>query len=240
MLPEPVARPALLPWSVGWRWAVPLLLLAALFIAFQFFDLGHGLSFQALKARRQSWQTFAQAQPVAAFALLFVTYVLATSLSLPGAGTVLTLAAGALFGLGWGVLLVSFASSLGALGAFLSARYLLRDRVQSRFGAWLGPLNDGLRRDGVWTLLCLRLVPLVPYFVVNLLAGLTALPAWRYYWATQLGMLAGTVVYVNAGTQLAALSTPADVLSPALLGSLLLLGLLPLLARVAIGHRRRR
>jgi uncharacterized membrane protein YdjX (TVP38/TMEM64 family) len=160
--------------------------------------------------------------------------VAAAALSIPGA-LILTLAAGAMFGLGWGLLLVSFASSLGALLAFLVARYLLRDAIQARFGKSLAPINEGVAKDGTFYLLTLRLVPVFPFWLINLLMGLTPMGAGRFYLVSQLGMLAGTAVYVNAGTQLAAIQSPGDILSPGLLGSFVLLGLFPLLAKAGVG-----
>jgi uncharacterized membrane protein YdjX (TVP38/TMEM64 family)/thioredoxin reductase len=166
-------------------------------------------------------------------------YVLAAAVSIPGA-VILTLAAGAIFGVGLGLLVVSFASSIGALLAFLVARYLLRDLVQARFGKRLAPINEGMRRDGTFYLLTLRLVPVFPFWLINLLSGLTPISALRFYVVSQLGMLPGTLVYVNAGTQLAAIQRPGDVFSPALLGSFVLLGLFPLLAKWIVGGLQRR
>jgi pyruvate/2-oxoglutarate dehydrogenase complex dihydrolipoamide dehydrogenase (E3) component/uncharacterized membrane protein YdjX (TVP38/TMEM64 family) len=161
------------------------------------------------------------------------------AMSLPGA-TIFTLAGGAAFGFWLGLLLASFASSIGATLAFLVARHLLRDSVQARFGKQLAPINEGMARDGWLYLLTLRLVPLFPFFVVNLLVALTPIAAARFYWVSQVGMFAGTMVYVNAGTQLASLGSVRDVLSPALLGSFVLLGLFPLLAKAVVGALQRR
>jgi pyruvate/2-oxoglutarate dehydrogenase complex dihydrolipoamide dehydrogenase (E3) component/uncharacterized membrane protein YdjX (TVP38/TMEM64 family) len=200
---------------------------------YQHFGLGRLLTLESLKASRDALALAYQNQPWLTLGLFFVSYVAATALSIPGA-LVLTLAAGALFGLWVGLLVVSFASSLGALLAFLSARYLLRDAIQSRFGKSLAPINEGVRKDGVVYLLTLRLVPVFPFWLINLLMGLTPMKASRFYAISQIGMLAGTAVYVNAGTQLAAIQSPADILSPALLGSFVLLGIFPLLAKAAV------
>jgi uncharacterized membrane protein YdjX (TVP38/TMEM64 family)/thioredoxin reductase len=162
--------------------------------------------------------------------LFFVAYVAVTGLSLPGAA-VMTLAGGAIFGLFWGLLLVSFASSLGATLAFLASRFLLRDWVQKRFGDRMRAINAGIAKEGGFYLFTLRLVPLFPFFVINLVMGLTPLKTRTFYWVSQLGMLAGTLVYVNAGTQLARIDSLAGILSPALLGSFVLLGIFPLLAK---------
>ena len=207
--------------------------------AWQHFGLGALLTLDNLKASRDALQAQVLSAPVATAAVFFAVYVAAAALSIPGA-LILTLAAGAMFGLGWGLLLVSFASSLGALLAFLAARYLLRDAIQARFGKALAPINDGVRKDGTFYLLTLRLVPVFPFWLINLLMGLTPMRAGRFYLVSQLGMLAGTAVYVNAGTQLAAIQSPGDILSARLLGSFVLLGLFPLLARAGVAWLERR
>jgi len=224
----------------GWRWAAALLLLVLAVLAYRHFELGGLLTLETLKSSRDGLVALHQARPLATLAGFFAIYVLATALSLPGSATVLTLAAGAMFGLGVGVVVVSFASSLGALLAFLAARYLLRDMVQQRFSAQLAPVNEGMRRDGTFYLLTLRLVPLFPFFLVNLVMALTPIGAARFYLVSQVGMLAATAVFVNAGTQLAALQTPSDVLSPGLLLSFVLLGLFPLLAKAVLALLQRR
>jgi len=223
----------------GLLWAGVAALALVVLWAWRQYDLGALLTLDNLKASRDGLQARVQAQPLATAAAFFAIYVVATALSIPGA-VILTLAAGAMFGLGWGLLLVSFASSLGALLAFLAARYLLRDGIQARFGKALAPIDEGVRKDGTFYLLTLRLVPLFPFWLINLLMGLTRMGAARFYVVSQLGMLAGTAVYVNAGTQLAAIRTPGDILSPGLLGSFVLLGLFPLLAKAAVGWVQRR
>jgi pyruvate/2-oxoglutarate dehydrogenase complex dihydrolipoamide dehydrogenase (E3) component/uncharacterized membrane protein YdjX (TVP38/TMEM64 family) len=208
-------------------------------LAWRHYDLGALLTLDSLKASRDALQARVQAQPLLTAAQFFAVYVAAAALSIPGA-VILTLAAGAMFGLAWGLLLVSFASSAGALLAFLVARYLLRDTVEARFGKALAPVNEGVRRDGVFYLLTLRLVPVFPFWLINLLMGLTPIGAARFYWVSQVGMLAGTLVYVNAGTRLASIESTGDILSPALLGSLALLGVFPLLARAGVSWLERR
>ncbi|WP_305073553.1 FAD-dependent oxidoreductase [Propionivibrio sp.] len=213
-----------------------LLLLVALILAvagFFAFDLGQYFNLQTLKAQQSAIETFRVGQPVLAVAVYFLLYVLVTALSLPGAA-LLTLAGGAVFGLLWGTVIVSFASTVGATLAFLIARFLLRDWVAGRFGPRLQAIDAGVRREGAFYLFTLRLVPVFPFFVINLLFGLTAMRVATFYWTSQIGMLAGTVVYVNAGTQLAQLDSLAGILSPALLGSFALLGVFPLLARKII------
>ncbi|MEM9056898.1 MAG: FAD-dependent oxidoreductase, partial [Pseudomonadota bacterium] len=153
---------------------------------------------------------------------------------MPGAG-ILTVAAGAIFGLAVGTVVVSFASSIGATLAFLAARFLFRDSVQKRFKDRLGRINEGMERDGAFYLFSLRLVPLFPFFVINLVAGLTPIRTLTFYWVSQLGMLAGTLVFVNAGTQLGKIEAAGDILSPGLLGAFVLLGVLPLVMRAGLG-----
>ncbi len=221
------------------RWAVVALLVLGLTLAYQQLDLGRWLTLDQLKASRDALQQFYNSDPVWTLAVFFGVYVLATAVSFPGA-SVLTLAGGAIFGLGIGLLVVSFASSLGALLAFWMARTLLRDTVERRFGTFLAPINAGLAKDGVFYLLTLRLVPVFPFWLINLTMGLTQIGARPFYIVSQIGMLAGTAVYVNAGTQLAAIESTADILSPPLLGSLVLLGAFPLVAKWAVSALQQR
>ena len=221
------------------RWLVVLLALLGLWLAYWYWDLGQWLTLEQLKASRDALISLYADQPVKTALTFFGVYVLAAALSFPGA-SILTLAAGAMFGWAMGLLLVSFASSLGALLAFWVSRYLLRDVIEKRFGKLLQPINEGLAKDGTFYLLTLRLVPLFPFWLINLLMGLTTLGARRFYIVSQIGMLVGTAVYVNAGTQLAAIDTAADVLSPGLIASLVLLGVFPLMAKVMVGALQRR
>jgi dihydrolipoamide dehydrogenase len=217
-----------------------LALLLALIAAFFVFDLGSYLTLENLKQQRDGLQQWRDQAPLLSSLGFFLVYVLVTALSLPGA-TVMTLAIGAIFGLVWGFVLVSFASTIGATLAFLVARFLFRDAVQQRFGDRLQSINAGMAKDGALYLFSLRLVPLFPFFVINLVLGLTPIRTWTYYWVSQLGMLAGTLVYVNAGTQLAGLDSLSGILSPALIGSFVLLGIFPLIAKriVTLIKRRR-
>ena len=153
-----------------------------------------------------------------------------TGLSLPGAA-IMTLVGGAIFGLLWGTVIVSFASAIGATLAFLASRYLFRDAIQAKFGDKLGAINRGVEKEGAFYLFALRLVPAFPFFVINLVMGLTPMKTWTYYWVSQLGMLAGTIVYVNAGTQIARIESLAGLVSPGLIGSFVLLGVFPLIAK---------
>ncbi len=207
-----------------------LLVIAIAVTAFFAFDLGRFLSLDFFKAQQATIEAYRNAHPGLSVGLFFVIYVAVTGLSLPGA-IVMTLVAGAIFGLAWGTLMVSFASTLGATLAFLVSRFVLRDWVQARFSERLKAINDGVKREGTFYLFTLRLVPVFPFFVINLVMGLTAMRTWTFYWVSQLGMLAGTVVYVNAGTQLAQIESLQGILSPGLLVSFALLGVFPLLAK---------
>ena len=198
--------------------------------AFFAFDLGQYLNLQTLKTQQAAIQSFHANSPLLSVAAYFVIYVVTTALSLPGA-VLLTLAGGAVFGLLWGTVIISFASTIGATLAFLMSRFLLRDWVAKRFGQRLTAIDEGVRREGAFYLFTLRLVPVFPFFLINLLLGLTTMKARTFYWVSQVGMLAGTIVYVNAGTQLGKLDSLSGILSPGLLGSFVLLGIFPLIAR---------
>jgi pyruvate/2-oxoglutarate dehydrogenase complex dihydrolipoamide dehydrogenase (E3) component/uncharacterized membrane protein YdjX (TVP38/TMEM64 family) len=206
------------------------IVIAALVAAFFAFDLGHYFSLAYLKSSQQAFQTYYQANPVQTMAIFLVVYIVVCALSLPGAA-ILTLAGGALFGVVVGTLLVSFASSIGATLAFFTSRYMLRDWVNRQFGSKLGPINEGIAKDGAFYLFMLRLVPAFPFFLVNLVMGLTKIPTLTFYIVSQIGMFAGTVVYVNAGTQLAHIDSLRGILSLPVLGSFVLLGIFPLIAR---------
>lgn len=201
--------------------------------------VGELLDLEALRARREELSELVEAQPLAVAAVYFLLYVAVAALSIPGA-TVVTLAGGAVFGLWRGVLLVSFASVLGGVLAFLGSRYLFRDWVRRRFGPRLEAIDRGIERDGTFYLLFLRLNPVVPYFLVNLGMGLTRIGVLRFALVSQIGMLPATFVYVNAGTQLARIRSLSDIASPGLIGSLLLLSLFPLIGKFAADWLRRR
>jgi pyruvate/2-oxoglutarate dehydrogenase complex dihydrolipoamide dehydrogenase (E3) component/uncharacterized membrane protein YdjX (TVP38/TMEM64 family) len=207
-----------------------LILIAVLFFGFFYFDLDNLLTLEGLKHGLIQFEELKAEQPIMVGGAFLLLYVVVTALSLPGAA-VMTLAAGALFGLFWGTVIVSFASSIGATMAFLVSRYLLNDAVQNRFSDRLKPINEGIKKDGAFYLFTLRLVPVFPFFLINLLMGLTPIRAATFYWVSQVGMLAGTLVYVNAGTQLAQLDSLSGILSPSLLLSFVLLGLFPLIAK---------
>lgn len=207
--------------------------IAALAVAYFVLDLGQYFEFDYIKSKQAALQDWVAARPWTGFGVFFLVYVAVTALSLPGAA-VLTLLGGALFGLWKGLLLVSFASSIGATLAFLVSRHVLRDTVQARFGDQLKPINDGIAADGPFYLVTLRLVPLFPFWLINLAMGLTGIATGVFYLVSQLAMLPGTFVFVNAGTQLASIESPAGILSPGLLLSFALLGVFPLIAKKAV------
>jgi pyruvate/2-oxoglutarate dehydrogenase complex dihydrolipoamide dehydrogenase (E3) component/uncharacterized membrane protein YdjX (TVP38/TMEM64 family) len=208
-------------------------------ISFFAFDLSQFLTLENVKSHQVQFQQWLNREPLLVSVLFFTFYVIITALSLPGAA-IMTLAGGGLFGLVWGVVIVSFASTIGATLAFLVSRYLLRESVQQRFGDRLETLNRGIEREGAFYLFTLRLVPIFPFFLINILMGLTPIKTATYYWVSQLGMLAGTVVYINAGTQLAQIEGLSGILSPSLLLSFALLGLFPLLAKKMIDWLKKR
>jgi len=213
--------------------------LAAVVAAYFVFDLGQYLTLAGIKDGVAQWEAFYADKPVLVLAGFFAVYVAVTAASLPGAA-LMTLAAGALFGVVTGTILVSFASTLGATLAFLSSRYVLRDSIEARFGERLKAINAGVERDGAFYLFTLRMIPAFPFFVVNLVMGLTRIRTLTYMWVSQLGMLLGTIVYVNAGTQLARIDSLKGIASPGVLGSFVLLGIAPWLAKLVIGAIQRR
>jgi pyruvate/2-oxoglutarate dehydrogenase complex dihydrolipoamide dehydrogenase (E3) component/uncharacterized membrane protein YdjX (TVP38/TMEM64 family) len=216
-----------------------IIILAAVIIAFFALGLDRYFTLDFFKSQQTAIDAHVSAQPIKSAALFFVAYVAVTGLSLPGAA-LMTLAAGAVFGLLWGTVIVSFASSLGATLAFLASRFLLRDSMQARFGDRLKTINAGIEKDGAFYLFTLRLVPAFPFFVINLVMGLTPLKTRTFYWVSQLGMLAGTLVYVNAGTEIARIESLSGILSPGLIISFTLLGIFPLLAKWVVSHVRAR
>jgi len=205
-------------------------LLGMIVLIFFHFDLEQYLTLEYIKTQQQSIDRYYAENSVLTLLGFFVLYVVVTGVSLPGA-TVLTLAGGAVFGLATALILISFASTIGASVAFLVSRYLFRDAVQNRFGTSLKAINDGIDKDGPFYLFALRLVPAFPFFVINLVMGLTSFRLWTFYWVSQLGMFAGTVVYVNAGTQLAQIESASGIFSGEILLSFLLLAMLPFIGR---------
>lgn len=211
--------------------------LAGLFFAL---DLHRYLTLEAMQASLGNLKTLYAEHPLLMLGGYFLAYVLMAAMSFPGA-TIMGVAGGAVFGLTVATLAVSFASTIGATLAFLSSRYLLRDFVQRKFHERLGAVNEGIRTDGAWYLLSMRLVPVLPFFVINLVMGLTPMRIRTYYLVSQLGMLPGTMVYVNAGKELAGLTSLSGILSPSMLVAFVLLGIFPLLAKkVVLAIRRGR
>ncbi len=217
----------------NWSKILIVLAIAALVIFFFGLDLGRYLSFDYLKSRQLSLETHYTDHQLITMAIYMAVYILVAALSLPGAA-VMTLAGGAIFGFWLGLLLVSFASTIGATLAFLVARFLLKDYVQRRFGDKLKAVNEGIEKDGAFYLFTLRLVPLFPFFVINLVMGLTSIRVGTFYIVSQIGMLVGTAVYVNAGTQLSQIDSISGILSPGLIFSFVLLGIFPWIARKII------
>ncbi len=210
-----------------------LAMIAAFIAGFFLFDLGQDFSLDFFKPQQAAIDAYFQANPLQTALIFFAIYVAVTGLSLPGAA-IMTLVAGAIFGLLWGTVIVSFASTIGATLAFLASRFVLRDTVQRRFGDSLKAINQGVEKDGAFYLFTLRLVPLFPFFVINLVMGLTPLRTWTFFWVSQVGMLAGTIVYVNAGLQIASIDSLSGILSPGLIASFVLLGIFPLLTKKAV------
>jgi len=210
-----------------------LVIIVILIAAFFVFDIGQYLTLESLKAHQQDLAEYIESNWLQAFIVYFVIYVTATALSLPGA-IILTLGAGALFGLGFGLLLASFASTIGATLAFLVSRFLLRDWVKATFSERIKAIDKGVEKDGPFYLLSLRLVPIFPFFVINLVMGVTSIKTVTYYLVSQVGMLIGTAVYVNAGTQLAEIEAVSDIASQELILSFVLLGIFPIIAKLIL------
>ncbi len=216
-----------------------VLLVFALVAAFFIFDLGQYLTLEYLKSQRQSFLDYYDANTALTLAVYFGIYVAVAALSLPGA-TVMTLAGGAVFGLATGLVVISFASTIGATLAFLISRFVLRDYVQTKFKDKLKTINDGMEREGDFYLFTMRLIPYIPFFVINLVMGIMPMKAWRFYLVSQIGMLPGTIVFVNAGSQLGSVESFSDVLSPGLLISFVLLGIFPLIAKKMVSYIKAR
>jgi uncharacterized membrane protein YdjX (TVP38/TMEM64 family) len=208
-------------------------------IAFLYFDLGQYLSLQYIKASQESFQSLYQSHRFFVIAAYMGLYIAITALSLPGAA-VLTLAGGGLFGLVTGTVAVSFASTIGATLAFIVSRFLLREWVQSKVGEKLAAMNNGIEKEGAFYLFSLRLVPIFPFFIINLLMGLTRMRLFTFFWVSQIGMLPGTIVYVNAGKQLAQIDSISGILSPGVLISFVILGLFPITMKKMMSFYKRK
>ena len=210
-----------------------LAIVAGLIVVYFVFDLGQYLDLDYFKQQQERIMAYRESFPMRTAAIFFIAYILVTGLSLPGAA-IATLVGGAIFGLLWGTVLVSFASVIGASCAFLVSRHILRDTIQSRYGDRLRTINEGCEKDGAVYLFTLRMVPLFPFFLINLLMGLTPMRLGMFFIVSQIGMLPGTIVYVNAGTQIAKIDSLGSILSPALIASFVLLGIFPLISKKII------
>jgi len=209
-----------------------VIVIIAAIAAFKIFNLGDYLSLSYLKESQQNFQAMYRENSVQVIAVYMLIYIIATSLSLPGAA-ILTLAGGALFGLATGTIIVSFASTLGATLACLVSRFILRDWIQKKFGDKLKTVNEGIEKEGLLYLFTLRLIPVFPFWLINLVMGLTKMPLKSFFWVV--GMLPGTIVYVNAGKEIAKIDSLSGILSPGLIISFVLLGIFPLITKKLLG-----
>lgn len=218
--------------------AVAVLIVVGIF-AFRYLELGQYLSLDYLKASQEKFHQLYQSHRFVVIGVYMAIYIAVTALSLPGA-VVMTLAGGAMFGLLVGTVAVSFASTIGATLACAVSRFLLRDWVQGKFGGKLAAVNAGIEKEGALYLFSLRLVPIFPFFVINLVMGLTPIRLFTFFWVSQIGMLAGTVVYVNAGRQLARIDSVSGILSPGVLISFAVLGLFPITVKKLLAFYKRK
>jgi len=204
--------------------------IAALVVVFWVFDLGQYLTLSYIKDSQVKFQSLYADKPVSVIATYMAIYILVTSLSLPGAA-VMTLAGGALFGFVAGTIIVSFASTIGATLACFVSRFLLGNWVQNRFSERVRKVNEGVQKEGAFYLFTMRLIPAIPFWLINLAMGLTRMRLVTFYWVSQVGMLAGTMVYVNAGKELGELDSLSGILSPGLIASFVLLGVFPIITK---------
>ncbi len=217
-----------------------ILLVAGILVSIFFaFDLQQFLSLTYLKESQTYLANLYHESPVLLISSYMAVYILVTTLSLPGAA-ILTLAGGAVFGFSTGLIIVSFASSIGATLACFIARFILQGWVQKKFGDKLSTINEGIASEGAFYLFTLRLIPIFPFFVINLVMGLTKMKLFTFYWVSQLGMLAGTAVFVNAGKELAKIDSLSGILSPSLLGSFVILGIFPLVVKKLLAFFKNR
>ena len=214
-------------------------IIAATIILFFVLDLQQYLNLEYLRQSRESFQELYAENMIMVLGGFFFIYIIVTALSLPGAA-VMTLAAGALFGFWTGLVTVSFASSIGATLACVVARYLFRDWTRDKLGKWYHKINSGVEKEGEFYLFTMRLIPAIPFFAINLGMALTGMRLWTFYWVSQLGMLAGTAVFVNAGNQLGQVSKVGDILSPGLIISFVILGIFPLVVKRIVNLVRKR
>ena len=224
--------------ALSWQKITILVVVAVLCAVFFYFDLGRFLTLEYIKSSQARFDALYQDNRAAVISAYMAIYILVTALSLPGA-VVMTLAGGALFGLVTGTIVISFASTIGATLACLVARTLLRDWVGKKFGEKLTTINEGINKEGHFYLFTLRLIPIFPFFVINLVMGLTSMRLATFFWVSQLGMLPGTIVYVNAGKELAKIDSLSGILSPSLLISFAILGLFPLVTKKTLQYVKR-
>jgi uncharacterized membrane protein YdjX (TVP38/TMEM64 family) len=216
-----------------------VVVIIGLIVAFKVFDLGQYLSFSYLKESRDTLVSLYEEHTALIIAAYFFIYVITTALSLPGASP-LTIVGGAVMGFWVATLVVSFASTIGATLACFFSRFILRDWVQNKIGDRIKKVNEGIEKEGSFYLFTLRLIPLFPFWMINLAMGLTKMPLKRYYWVSQIGMLPGTMVYVNAGKELGKIDSPAGILSPSLIISFALIGIFPIVVKKLVGWYRSR
>jgi uncharacterized membrane protein YdjX (TVP38/TMEM64 family) len=216
-----------------------VLLVVGLIVVFTRFNLGQYLTLSYIKESQDKFQLLYSEHRVAVIAGYMLSYILVTALSLPGAA-IMTLAAGALFGLVTGTIVVSFASTIGATCACFVSRFILREWVQKKVGDKLATINAGIEKEGGFYLFSLRLIPLFPFWLINLVMGLTKMPLKKFYWVSQIGMFAGTIVYVNAGRELGKIESISGILSPTLIFSFVLLGLFPIITKKLLGLYKKR
>ncbi len=216
-----------------------VIVIIAVIAAFKIFNMGDYLSLSYLKESQEKFQFMYSENSVTVITVYMLIYILATSLSLPGAA-ILTLAGGALFGLVTGTIIVSFASTIGATLACLVSRFILRDWIQKKFGDKLKTVNEGIEKEGLLYLFTLRLIPIFPFWLINLVMGLTKMPLKSFFWVSQVGMLPGTIVYVNAGKEIAKIDSLSGILSPGLIISFVVLGIFPLITKKLLGIYKRK
>ena len=212
-------------------------LIIGVFVSFFIFDLNQYLTLSYIKESKTRFYEFYVSNRLLTVSLYMLFYIFITALSLPGA-TVMTLAGGALFGFGIALIAISFASTIGATLACFASRYLLRSWIEKKFGDKLSVINTGIEKEGAFYLFMLRLIPLFPFFLINLLMGLTRIKLTTFYWVSQIGMLAGTAVYVNAGSELGKIDSLSGILSPGLIISFVILGIFPLTVKKVLGWYR--
>jgi len=221
---------------------IKILIIAMIVVAicsYYYFNLGKFLSLEYVQLHLDFMKIYKQQHFEAFAAIFFLTYILVAALSIPGA-LILTITSGALFGLFWGIIISSFASSIGATLAFLASRLILREWVQNKYRDYLVPINKGIEKEGAFYLFSIRMIPLFPFFVTNLLMGLTSISVSSFYLVSQIGMFLGTIVYVNAGTELSKITSLSGLLSTPILLSFAFLGMLPLVTKYIVSFIRQR